>query len=159
SSRTRVRRAPWPSLRSPARSSSAGAMRNGPVGAGRPRRRGPSKWLPGSRAKKPPPAARSSQMRIGAGVAIIPVSLAIAASLGVVRADPNARSEAVVAKVGSTEITVASLEQRMKSIPDFQLATFGKTPDEQKRNFLEQVLVREALFAEGAIAKKLEQSA
>ena len=96
---------------------------------------------------------------VGLPTVVLPVALALAASLGVVRAEPNARSQTVVARVGSTEITVASLEQRMKSIPDFQLATFGKTHDEQKRNFLEQVLVREALFAEGARAKKLEQSA
>src|SRR5437016_2039504 len=48
------------------------------------------------------------------------------------------------------------MEERLKSVPDFQLATFGKSPEERKRAFLEQVLVKDALYAEGANARKLE---
>src|SRR4051812_25694692 len=48
------------------------------------------------------------------------------------------------------------MEERLKSVPAFQLATFGKSPEERKRAFLEQVLVKEALYAEGAKARKLE---
>jgi peptidyl-prolyl cis-trans isomerase C len=96
-------------------------------------------------------------MRSGIGAfSIFGVTFAITSALGTVRADEPPR--AVVATVGSTEITAAELEKRMKLVPDFQLATFGKTPDEQKRNFLDQVMVREALLAEGAKAKKLDES-
>jgi peptidyl-prolyl cis-trans isomerase C len=47
--------------------------------------------------------------------------------------------------------------QRLRGVPDFQLATFGSSPQEIKRNFLEQVVVRDELFAQGAEAKKLDQ--
>ncbi len=74
------------------------------------------------------------------------------------RAEQDSRQQAIVATIGTTEITVSLLEQRLKSVPDFQLATFGKTPDEQKRNFLDQVMVKEALLAEGAKSKKLDET-
>jgi peptidyl-prolyl cis-trans isomerase C len=96
-------------------------------------------------------------MRSGIGaLSIFGVTCAITCGLGTVRADEPRR--AVVATVGTTEITAAELEQRMKQVPDFQLGTFGKTPCEQRRNFLDQVMVREALLAEGARAKKLDES-
>jgi peptidyl-prolyl cis-trans isomerase C len=96
-------------------------------------------------------------MRIGAGaLSVFGVTSAITCAIGAVRADSD--SHAVVATVGSAEITAAALEKRMKLIPDFQLATLGKTPEEQKRNFLEQVMVTETLLAEGARAKKLDES-
>ncbi len=41
------------------------------------------------------------------------------------------------------------LERRLAMVPPFQLRTFGATPTEIKRNFLERVLVREALLAQG----------
>ncbi len=97
------------------------------------------------------------QARSGA-VSIFAVAFAVTATLGSVRADDETKKQVVVAKVGSAEITASMLEQRMKSVPDFQLATFGKTPDERKRSFLEQVAVKEALFAEGAAARKLDES-
>jgi peptidyl-prolyl cis-trans isomerase C len=43
-------------------------------------------------------------------------------------------------------------------VPDFQLATFGSSASEIKHNFLEQVVVRDELFAQGAEAKKLDQT-
>jgi peptidyl-prolyl cis-trans isomerase C len=61
----------------------------------------------------------------------------------------------VVAKVGTRTITAAELERRIANIPPFQLRTFGDTPDQIRRNFLERVLVREALFAQGAEARGL----
>ena len=63
----------------------------------------------------------------------------------------------VVARVGSRTITAAELERRLASVPPFQLRTLGKTPEEIRRAFLERVLVREALFAEGAMAEKLTE--
>jgi len=96
-------------------------------------------------------------MRGGAGaLSIFGVTFAITCGLGKVHADDRAR--AVVATVGTAEITAGELEKRMKGVPDFQLATFGKTPDEQRKNFLDQVMVREALLAEGAKARKLDES-
>jgi peptidyl-prolyl cis-trans isomerase C len=96
-------------------------------------------------------------MRSGIGVlSIFGVASAMTFALGTVRADEPAHR--VVATVGSAEITAADLEKRMKLVPDFQLATFGKTPDEQKRNFLDQVMVKEVLLSEGAKAKKLDES-
>src|SRR5579859_4681203 len=91
-------------------------------------------------------------------LAIFAVAFAVTAMVRSVSADDEAKKRIVVAKVGATEITAALLEERMKAVPDFQLATFGSTGDEQKRNFLDQVAVKDALFAEGAAAKKLEES-
>jgi len=96
-------------------------------------------------------------MRSGLGaLSVFGVTFAITCGLGTVRAGEPAR--AVVATVGSAEITAADLEKRMKLVPDFQLATLGRTPNEQKRNFLDQVVVPELLLAEGAKAKKLDES-
>src|SRR5262249_54725500 len=99
---------------------------------------------------------RKVGMRSGGGaLSVFSVTFAITCALGTVRADEPAR--VVVATVGSAEITAAELEKRLKLVPDFQLATLGKTPGEQKRNFLDQVMVREVLLAEGAKAKKLDE--
>src|SRR5262249_40513832 len=40
----------------------------------------------------------------------------------------------------------------------FQLATFGSSPDQVRRAFLEKVMIPEALYSEGAKGKKLEQT-
>src|SRR6185295_15343103 len=63
----------------------------------------------------------------------------------------------VVAKVGPRSVTARTLVQRLSTVPEFQLATFGSNPADIKRNFLEQVVVRDELFAQGAEAKKLDQ--
>jgi peptidyl-prolyl cis-trans isomerase C len=86
----------------------------------------------------------------------VAMTISIAGPIHVVRADQETQGHEVVATVGTTQITAAALEQRLKSIPDFQLATFGKTPDEQRRNFLAQVVVKDVLLAEGAKDKKLD---
>jgi peptidyl-prolyl cis-trans isomerase C len=64
-------------------------------------------------------------------------------------------TSAVVARIGARAITVADLERRLAAIPPFQLRTFGGSPDEIKKNYLERVLVREALLAQGAEARGL----
>jgi peptidyl-prolyl cis-trans isomerase C len=61
----------------------------------------------------------------------------------------------VIARVGEVTITVADVERRLATIPPFQLRTFGGTPAEVRRNFVEKVLVREALLAQGAAAQGL----
>jgi peptidyl-prolyl cis-trans isomerase C len=68
----------------------------------------------------------------------------------------DVRSEAVV-KVGSRTITVGELDDRLATIPPFQLAAFGGGEDGIKRAFVDQVVVRDALLVEGAKAKKLDQ--
>src|SRR5258707_7983830 len=76
-----------------------------------------------------------------------------------VRADDDPRLQTVVARVGRSDITVRAIEQRMREMPDFQLATFGEAPDQIRHAFLEQVMVKDALMAEGARSKKLEDAA
>lgn len=61
----------------------------------------------------------------------------------------------VVARVGARTITAAELERRIGAVPPFQLRTFGDTPEQIRKAFLERVLVREALFAQGAEARGL----
>lgn len=66
-------------------------------------------------------------------------------------ADPSP----VVAKVGTKTITAAELERRMGQVPAFQLRTFGSTPEEIKKAFLNRVLIRELLLSQGAEAQGL----
>jgi peptidyl-prolyl cis-trans isomerase C len=85
------------------------------------------------------------------------VVLAVAAGTANVVAEQDPSGALVVAKVGSRSVTARAFVQRLSTVPDFQLATFGSSPQEIKRNFLEQVVVRDELFAQGAEAKKLDQ--
>ena len=99
-------------------------------------------------------------MRIRVGVAFLfALSVVMGSALHLVRADDDPRLQAVVARVGQSDITVRGIEQRMHETPDFQLATFGESPDQIRHAFLDQVVVKDALFAEGAKAKKLEEAA
>lgn len=81
--------------------------------------------------------------------------LALALSIGLSllaweRRGVHADTSPVVARVGARTITAADLERRIANVPPFQLKTFGATPEEIRRAFLERVLVREALLAQGA---------
>src|SRR5262249_40429678 len=67
----------------------------------------------------------------------------------------DAHAEQVVARVGAVTITAGDVERRLRQVPRFQLVTFGKSADEVRRNFLERVLIQEALFAAGAANEKL----
>ena len=67
-------------------------------------------------------------------------------------------SGAVVATVGTRAITARALLQRLARVPEIQLAAFGASPAEIKRNFLEQVVIRDELLAQGAAAKRLDQT-
>jgi peptidyl-prolyl cis-trans isomerase C len=89
---------------------------------------------------------------LAAGVTL---ATALATVNVVAELDPGGGS--VVAKVGSRSVTARAFVQRLAVVPDFQLATFGSSPSEIKRNFLEQVVVRDELFSQGAEAKKLDQ--
>ena len=77
-------------------------------------------------------------------------SVSVAAWLGVV-ALAHADGDAV-AKVGKNTVTRADFERRLRSIPALQLATFGKSAAEQRRAFLDRVVVPELLFSEAAEA-------
>lgn len=86
---------------------------------------------------------------------------ATAASTGLsLRAEAQpAAADAVVARVGDKVITAAEVERRIAQIPPFQLQSFGRTPDEIRRSFVSQVLVRELLLAQGAAAQRLTERA
>jgi peptidyl-prolyl cis-trans isomerase C len=87
--------------------------------------------------------------------AVVVVLAAVSPADVVAEQDPS--GVPVVAKVGPRAVTARALLQRLRVVPDFQLATFGSSPGEIKRNFLEQVVVRDELFAQGAEAKRLDQ--
>jgi peptidyl-prolyl cis-trans isomerase C len=96
-------------------------------------------------------------MRTRAGAALVfGLCFMMGGILDGARADEDPRLQTVVARIGTSDITVRSVEQRMREMPDFQLATFGTSPDEVRHAFLEQVVIKDALMAEGAKAKKLE---
>jgi peptidyl-prolyl cis-trans isomerase C len=73
-----------------------------------------------------------------------------------VLADTSPAETTVVARIGTRTITVDELSRRIASIPPFQLRAFGHNAEEVRRNFLQKVLVREALLAQGALGAKLE---
>jgi peptidyl-prolyl cis-trans isomerase C len=52
----------------------------------------------------------------------------------------------VVARVGSATITKKEMERRLAEIPRVQLSRFGKTDDEIRKRFLDEVLVPEFLI-------------
>ena len=72
-------------------------------------------------------------------------------------AEADAPDDAIVARVGKETITAGDLRRRIAAIPPFQLRSFGKTEQEIKRNFLERVMVRDLLLAQGALDQKLDQ--
>jgi len=101
--------------------------------------------------------------RIGAVVrAVAPVVFVVAtvvlgsAETGMASNPPD-RSARVVAKVGNSTITIGELERRMNALSALQIRTYGDTPDEIKRSFLEKVLVPEVLFAQGAMDRRLHE--
>lgn len=61
-----------------------------------------------------------------------------------------------VAQIGDRIITVGELEDRLAALPPYQRATFGADAATAARQFLLQVLVPEGLFAQAAIAQKLD---
>ncbi len=99
----------------------------------------------------PTPSSRASR----------PSRWILAASIGLLAAAwegraPLAQTSPIVAKVGAITITVADLERRMAGVPGFQLKTFGPTPAAIRRNFLDRVLVREALLSQGGVDRGLD---
>jgi peptidyl-prolyl cis-trans isomerase C len=77
----------------------------------------------------------------------------------VVFADAGAPDDdaAIVAKVGTRSFTVGDVERRIATIPAFQLRYFGKSPEEIRRRFVEETLVKDELYITGAEAEKLTE--
>lgn len=92
---------------------------------------------------------RPSSPRCAISAWILAAGLGLA--VGAVHADPPP----MVAKVGAYSIAADELQRRMAGVPPFQLRTFGDTSDALKRSYLERVMVREALLAQGAEARGL----
>ncbi|MFO0666954.1 MAG: peptidyl-prolyl cis-trans isomerase [Polyangiaceae bacterium] len=86
-------------------------------------------------------------------VSVFALTLAHASNAGMT-ADEVARRSAVVAKVGARTIPLGDLEDKLAAVPLFQRAVFGKTTDEVRANFLDEVLVADALVAEAATKEK-----
>jgi peptidyl-prolyl cis-trans isomerase C len=82
--------------------------------------------------------------------------LAATTKLAVVSAEGEAHADTVVAKVGTRTITAGELEQRLRTVPPFQLEAIAPTFEQAKRRFLEDVMVKELLYAEAARARNLE---
>lgn len=64
----------------------------------------------------------------------------------------------VVVRVGSATMTAADVSRRLAALPSYQLARYGATPEEQKKRFVQEVLVPEMLYAEEGLARKLDGS-
>ena len=70
-------------------------------------------------------------------------------------AQGDAKSE-IAFSVGNASMTIAEVERRLRSVPVWQMATLGKTPDEVRRKFVETVLVPELLFEQEALRRKVD---
>lgn len=65
------------------------------------------------------------------------------------------RRAVVAVRVGDLAVTVGEIEDRLAEIPPFQRETFGATPAQQVKGYVEQVLVRDLLLSEGARQREL----
>jgi len=69
----------------------------------------------------------------------------------------TARRSGVVLRVGTKEVTVGELEERLASLPRFQVLAMGSNPDEIRRKFLIEVLAPEVLVATAAEKQHIDQ--
>jgi peptidyl-prolyl cis-trans isomerase C len=69
--------------------------------------------------------------------------------------EEEARRGTKVATVGAVVLTRGTFEDRLAAVPVFQLISFGASPDEIRKNFLERVVVRDELLRQGAEKRKL----
>jgi hypothetical protein len=63
-----------------------------------------------------------------------------------------------IVTVGTATMSADAVSRRLAALPSYQLARYGKTASEQKKNFVDQVLVPEMLYGEEAKQRKLDQS-
>jgi peptidyl-prolyl cis-trans isomerase C len=80
------------------------------------------------------------------------VVIALAALTAPARADA---SDPVVLHVGTKTMTASEVARRLALVPEFQRRALGRTPDEIRRRFTDQVLVPELLFSAYAEQNKL----
>jgi len=62
----------------------------------------------------------------------------------------RADDDPVVVRVGSAELRASEVARRLAAIPGFQLRSFGATPDEIRRRFVDTVLIPELSYANEA---------
>ncbi len=72
-------------------------------------------------------------------------------------AGDSASRQRVVAKVGTRIITAGELQDRLDAVPRFQQMMFGTTKEEVRKRFFDEVILREALYAEAAKARGVEK--
>ena len=95
------------------------------------------------------------------------IALLVALAIGLIepaaRADlspvETARRAVVVATVGTRRITGGEFEDRLATVPRFQLELFGDSTAAIRRTFLERVLIEEALIEQYAAAREMHKSA
>ncbi len=97
-------------------------------------------------------------IRRGLSLIALPVATLVAFTADQDSAHADARADRVVARVGTATVTVGEMERRLGKIPGFQLSTYGSTPEEIKRSFLQKVLIPEALLAQGGLDRGLDKS-
>jgi peptidyl-prolyl cis-trans isomerase C len=95
-------------------------------------------------------------MRRRSSVALLLGAAVVLSTPASSRADGPDPSQAA-AHVGPKVITVGDLESALASVPPFQLASFGGTPDAVKMGYLDDVLVHDALLDLGAREAKLDE--
>lgn len=69
--------------------------------------------------------------------------------------DDEARRAKVAVTAGSRTATVGEIEDKIANIPPYQVETFGVTHDELVHAFVNQIVVRDLVLAEGATQKHL----
>lgn len=83
----------------------------------------------------------------------------LALALTVVAPGPAAADgdDPVVLTVGKSTLKLSEVERRLRDVPAYQLAALGRSPDEIRKQFVDQVLVPELLYSEEAAARGFEQ--
>jgi peptidyl-prolyl cis-trans isomerase C len=109
--------------------------------------------------------AASSSLRALARVALLVALASIAGDALAQERDAaspdaaaDARRAAVVVTVGPRTMTVGELEDRIAALAPFQRDLFGKTPEEIRSRFLDDVVVPELVYAAGAEARGLDKN-
>lgn len=88
---------------------------------------------------------------------LVSLVLMTGTSLAAMSPAETARRNAVAVRIGSKEVTVGEVEDRLASIPRFQLSTMGETADAIRRRFVLDVIVPEVLVATAAEKQHLDK--
>jgi peptidyl-prolyl cis-trans isomerase C len=105
------------------------------------------------------PRREGGRWRAGVATAVLATACVLGLSSSAQTPEPAAPDPAateVVARVGTSVVTRAEFEKRLRETPPSALAELGSTPEEVRRNFLDRVLVRDLLMAEEAKARGLD---